>query len=476
FELLTDHSPLTIIFGEKKNVPVAAAVRLQRWAILVLAYDYQIVYKKGADIPNADTLSRLPLLDDTELELASNCFSIQAPITAFLQNSEKIEKPITVEDVEQETEKDVVLKQVFAYVRDGWPSVISDENLKKYYIRKNQLTCEGKCVIWRQRVVIPFYLQKYILDLLYQRHQGIVRIKALAHSFVWWPTLDKQIEDQVKQCSSCQSQSSSGRVTPVYWPLTHRRWQRVYMDLAQIYYKGTAVNIFILIDAYSKWIEAIVMGTVTSPDIIAKVRSLVAAYGLIEEVVSENGPQFCSQLIEIFFEKNAIKHTLTPPYHANSNGAAERAVQNIKAAIKRSLQNQPSSFQNLQHIIDNEMFLGRRPRTRLSILQPNLAEHAKRFGCEVVNGFNIIVHVDYLKPRSTSELPQVDTNSNPAVKINSPNPQGSVVQSEDKTISDVQSEPPPQSNMQTTTSDVQPSPLPLTNSEPTKEPLRRSTR
>ncbi|KAF2880537.1 hypothetical protein ILUMI_25635 [Ignelater luminosus] len=144
FELVTDHSPLTTIFGEKKNVPVTAAVRLQRWAILLSAYDYQIVYKKGADIPNADALSRLPLSDDTELELASNCFSIQAPITAFLHNSEEIEIPITVEDVEQETEKDMVLKQVFAYVRDAWPSVISDEKLKKYYIRKNELTCEGK--------------------------------------------------------------------------------------------------------------------------------------------------------------------------------------------------------------------------------------------------------------------------------------------------------------------------------------------
>ncbi|KAF2898710.1 hypothetical protein ILUMI_07463 [Ignelater luminosus] len=415
FELVTDHSPLTIIFGEKKN------------------RDYQILYKKEADIP---------------------------------------------------TEKDVVLKQVFVYVRDGWPS-------------------------------------------------------ALARSFVWWPTLDNQIEDQVKQRSSCQSQSNSGRVTPVYWPLTHRRWQQVHMDLAQIYYKGAAVNIFILTGAYSKWIEAIVMGTVTTSDIITEVRSLVAAYGLMEEVVSDNGPQFCSQLIKKIFEKNVIKHTLTPSYRANSNGAAERAVQNIKAAIKRSLQDQPFSFQNLQHIKDNylmvfrntphtvtgrtpaEMFLGRRPRTRLSILQPNLSEHVEKkraattpalirvktydegekvwvrnvrreevkwfpgvvtktkslSTCLVrVNGVTKFVHVDYLKPKSTSELPQMGTNSNPAVNINPSRPQGSVVQSEDKTISDVQSEPPPQRNMQTTTSDVQPSPLPLTYSEPTQEPLKRSTR
>ncbi|KAF2888748.1 hypothetical protein ILUMI_17425 [Ignelater luminosus] len=341
-------------------------------------YDYQIVYKKGTDISNADELSRLPLPNHPELELASYCFSIKAPITAFLQNSEEIEKPITIKDVEQETEKDVVLKQIFAYVRDDWSS-------------------------------------KHVLDLLYQAHLGIVRMKALARSFVWWSTLDNQIEEQVKQ--------------------------------------------------------------------------------------SPHGPR---------------------PNSLQSNEAEERAVQNIKAAIKRSLQDQPSSFQNLQHIIDNylmvyrntphtvtertpaEMFLGRRPTTRLSILQPNLTEHVEKkkaaatpalvrvksyhegekvwvrsslSTCLVrVNEFTRFVYVDYLKPRSTSELPQMGTNSNPAVNINPPSSQGSVVQPEDKTASDVQREPPPQCDMKTTMSDVQPPPLPLTNSEPTQESLRRSTR
>ncbi|KAF2901512.1 hypothetical protein ILUMI_04674 [Ignelater luminosus] len=236
---------------------------------------------------------------------------------------------------------------------------------------------------------------------------------------------------------------------------------------------------------------------------------------------------------------NTTLKTLTPPYYANSNEAEERAVQNIKAAIKRSLQDQPSSFQNLQHVIDNylmvyrntphtvtertpaEMFLGCRPTTRLSILQPNLTKHVEKkkaattpalvrvksyhegekvwvrsvreeevkwflgvvtkikslSTCLVrVNGFTRFVYVDYLKPRSTSELPQMGTNSNPAVNINPPSSQGSVVQPEDKRTSDVQREPPPQCDMKTTMSDVQPPPLPLTNSEPTQEPLRRPTR
>ena len=38
FTLVTDHKPLTTIFGSKKEIPTVTAARLQRWAILLMAY------------------------------------------------------------------------------------------------------------------------------------------------------------------------------------------------------------------------------------------------------------------------------------------------------------------------------------------------------------------------------------------------------------------------------------------------------
>ena len=45
FTLVTDHKPLTSILNPKKGIPSLAAARLQRWAIILSAYRYEIEFK-----------------------------------------------------------------------------------------------------------------------------------------------------------------------------------------------------------------------------------------------------------------------------------------------------------------------------------------------------------------------------------------------------------------------------------------------
>ncbi|XP_064462484.1 uncharacterized protein LOC135373169 [Ornithodoros turicata] len=68
FTLFTDHTPLTTIFGPKKGIPVTAANRLQRWALIMMGHVYDIQYKPTQLMGNADGLSRLAVGPDHDFQ------------------------------------------------------------------------------------------------------------------------------------------------------------------------------------------------------------------------------------------------------------------------------------------------------------------------------------------------------------------------------------------------------------------------
>ena len=90
----------------------------------------------------------------------------------------------------------------------------------------------------------------------------------------------------------------------------------------------------IVLDAHLKWLEVIPMKSTTTEKTLEVLRNLFAVYGLPEQLVSDNGPQFTSSEFELCMRANGIKHIRTSPYHPASNGEAERFVQTFKHAMR----------------------------------------------------------------------------------------------------------------------------------------------
>ena len=86
----------------------------------------------------------------------------------------------------------------------------------------------------------------------------------------------------------------------------------------------------IVVDAHFKWPEVIEMWSTTASKTITELRKIFASYGLPQQVISDNKPQFASKEFAKFTAQNGIKRIQVAPYHSSSNGLAERYVQSSK--------------------------------------------------------------------------------------------------------------------------------------------------
>lgn len=295
----TDHKPLVYIFSQKKDIPPTIASRLQRWVYFLSGFQYKIKYIKSTENLNYDALSRLPIDDPTPL------FDEQfIPLHYVDEGSEMVNSKM----IAKETLKNKTLVNVLRYTRDGWPgntSTLSEEE-KKFHAKKNELTIDGNCILWGCRVVVPKSLQSPVLTELHTTHLGMVKMKSIARSFFWWPNLDSEIENLANSCLVClQGRKSPAKTTLTPWPWPDTPWTRIHSDFLGPFHD----RMFMLVlDAHSKWLEIIDMGTCTkATKVIAEFKKLFARFGLPKHVVTDNGTQYTSDEFKTFLRVNGVK-------------------------------------------------------------------------------------------------------------------------------------------------------------------------
>ncbi|XP_045511104.1 uncharacterized protein K02A2.6-like [Colias croceus] len=297
FILRTDHQPLSHIFGKKGGTPQTAASRLQRWAVRLSAYDFKVEFVRSCENGPADALSRLPLpCERSPTEALSYVDLVKDSL------------PVSFKDIAAETYKDKLLCKIKGYVLFGWPARASCEEEQAYFARKDEIIHELGCLIFKYRLVVPPPLRARVLEEIHQGHLGVNKMKSLARNYVYWPALDADIENLCRSCEACRVvRDAPPHATLHPWEFPLGPWQRVHADFAEC----GGVKYFILVDAFSKWIEVSAMKRTDTESTVSVLRSMFARFGLPSQLVTDNGPpssitSCITALLKFVYTHNAV--------------------------------------------------------------------------------------------------------------------------------------------------------------------------
>lgn len=266
-----DHKPLEIIF---KKPLLSAPMRLQRMLLSLQWYDLKVSYRKGVEMQLADTLSRAYI---PEMQLADTLPRAYIPNEASdnpVEADIKFMVSITDEKYnELQAASDDELTQLKEVILEGWPDDKADvpPELRPYWDSRAELTVSDGIVVKGTRLVIPPSMRRNMLDLIHRSHLGITKCKQRARAVMYWPSMNADIEETVKNCSNCADVQRQQMKEPLKSaPLPAFPFQRVSTDIFE--FQGSSY--LIVVDSYSRFILADRLRNLQSATVIHAMRQV----------------------------------------------------------------------------------------------------------------------------------------------------------------------------------------------------------
>lgn len=319
FTLVTDCKPLEYLFNRVQSKPSA---RIERWILRLQSFDFTVRYEPG-DQNLADALSRL--------SQRKSYATVEPDVIAWL--SEEV-KPaaLSIEDLEKATLQDDELQTVKDAMYSGnWDDVSSQ--YKTTTIR-NDLSMYGELILRGDRIVIPMQLRDNVVKLAHAGHQGSTSMKAQLRAKVWFPGLDKLVDETVQHCKPCKMTALPDKPNPMTRRIPTEPWQ----DLAIDFKEGLPgeVSLLVVVCYTTRFIQVEPMKPATSQRVIGALLRMFSSFGIPRSITSDNGPQFRSAEFIHFCISYGIHHNLSTPYWPEQNGAVERQMRNIGKRLKIS--------------------------------------------------------------------------------------------------------------------------------------------
>jgi hypothetical protein len=161
-------------------------------------------------------------------------------------------------------------------------------------------------------------------------HQGVSRTIERIKLYLTWPGMEQDVIQHIKQCKVCQLNKETQRNIKLPLTITDTKstpWEKVYLDIVGPLTQTENGMKYVLTcqDNLSKYLVAIPIENQTAESVAeALVKTIILIYGIPNEIVTDQGTNFMSNVFKRVCKLFKIEKICTTAYHPESNGALER--------------------------------------------------------------------------------------------------------------------------------------------------------
>ena len=342
FTLETDHKPLETILSRSI---VESSPRLQRIITRTMPYDFKVCYIKGTTNKIADCMSRC--MSTTEVGHTINLPKVDVHcITSTL----KVKKR-QLHELRDATAADQEMQDLQSMIMHGWPDKVAQvpQALRKYYNFREDLTIEDGLVLKRAKILVPESKRKELITKIhYPAHLGLEKSLLRAKSTLYWPGLYKDIEAAIANCETClthcrASPKSHHQRMPVGPEIPNGPWIKIGTDLFEF---GRA-DYLLVVDYYSRFPIIRRIENKTSNCVTKHMKSILYEHGIVETIVSDNGPCYVGKEFQDLCAELEIDHVHSSPNNPTGNGLAEKYVDIVKQRLTKAKQEGTDPYRSI---------------------------------------------------------------------------------------------------------------------------------